>query len=401
MIKINKILALLLSGLIIIVSPRAFKAQNDINLKIENSEQINLCGADRDKRVIITLYIGKILQSDSLFGFNGQLNYNPEKIQFHTALPINTLAEFFEYNRADFNQKGKIIFTASQWMSNIPISGDRPLFAFLGNYIGTCPDTSWVNLDFIEFTDEFKKTIKDVSNGLVKAEILFDENHYLKTYFDTDTLEFLEKDSTKNIQVVFDIKPGLRLSSLQINIENENPNQFEIYDISSLNDYIKIDSIEKIEGKIQLFLSVLNDTIAGVNLKLTIIEKYKSDNIAKLNIEPVKINDCSCISKLLNAYAFMKSNKIDTTPTSIYDDNISYKETKYIIHENYIIVSNENKTIQEIIITNLLGNVIKDFKIENEQQIQINTDILDDGIYFFNIVKKNNNREIKKFIKIK
>jgi hypothetical protein len=155
-IKINKILALLLSGLIIIVSPRAFKAQNDINLKIENSEQINLCGADRDKRVIITLYIGKILQSDSLFGFNGQLNYNPEKIQFHTALPINTLAEFFEYNRADFNQKGKIIFTASQWMSNIPISGDRPLFAFLGNYIGTCPDTSWVNLDFIEFTDEHK-----------------------------------------------------------------------------------------------------------------------------------------------------------------------------------------------------------------------------------------------------
>lgn len=397
--KITKYLAFLLSVLLLNSNPGAIKAQNEVTLKIENTEQIDLCGADRNKRVIITLYMGKILPSDSLFGFNGQLLYNPDKIQFHTALPINTLAEFFDYNKAEFSERGKIIFNVSQWLSNYPISGNRPLFAFLGNYLGKCPDTSWVNLDYIEFTNEFKKTIKDVSNGLVNAEILYDDTRYLQTKFEVDTLEFLKDDQEKNIRIVFDVKPGLRISNLKLNIENENPSQFDIVQINSLNEYIIIDSVQENDGKIELYLSILNDTLAGIDLNLNIMEKFKSDTISQLSIEPTQVNECTCVSKLVGSNCFLKSNKIDTIPSWINFEDDSSKELNIDYKNNYLTIQNNNGNVQQVIITNLLGMNLMTYKPEDKVEIKINTELLTSGIYFVYIVKNNNKREIKKLIK--
>lgn len=398
-LKITKYLAFLLSVLLFNSNPGAIKAQNEVTLKIENTEQIDLCGADRNKRVIITLYMGKILPSDSLFGFNGQLLYNPDKIQFHTALPLNTLAEFFDYNKADFSEKGKIIFTVSQWLSNIPISGDRPLYAFLGNFLGICPDTSWVNLDYIEFTDEFKKTITEVSNGLVNAEILYDDSRYLQTKFEIDTLEFLKDDQEKNIQVLFDVKPGLRINNLKLDIENENPSQFDIVQINSLNEYLIIDSVQENDGKIEAYLTILNDTLAGINMNITIIEKFKSDTLSQLSITPTQVNECTCVSKLEGSHCFLKSHKIDTIPSWINLQEDKFKELNIDYKNNCLTIHNNVGNIQQVIITNLLGINIMTYKPENELEIRINTELLTSGIYFVYIVKNNNKREIEKLIK--
>ena len=67
------------------------------NLEIQDKNPIDLCGKEFQKQVIIAPYMGGIIKSDNLIGFEMSLNYDPTIVKMNQKLFINTVANLFEY----------------------------------------------------------------------------------------------------------------------------------------------------------------------------------------------------------------------------------------------------------------------------------------------------------------
>jgi len=146
---------------------------------VYSQRQIDVCGDASSKQVVAVIGLGIVKTKDSLFGCNFQLTYNHDKIKFSSALYLNTLSEFFEFQQVGFTEDGKIIGAVTTF-GNIPVAGDLPLIAFLGKYLDNCPDTSLITIDYLEFTDEYKKVISKYIPGIITGNLLQHDIYSLK-----------------------------------------------------------------------------------------------------------------------------------------------------------------------------------------------------------------------------
>ena len=381
------------------------KAQDTAHVLLKNYETIDVCGSSDDKECTISIGIGEVKPEDEFYGFTFEASYNREKFIFNQPLYINTLAQFFDDDKRNiqFLDSGLIRGFAGTF-SSTSVYGNMPLIAFKGRYIGQCPDTSSVRLNWLELTDEFKRVVDDKNKFvLVKTEILDKPNRSITAGFSADTVLFGEADSIGIASAILNVTNNTNLENIVLDVVTDDSENFRIIDtVNIISDKIFIDSTVKIGNVLRIFITTLDDL--GIDTVFTVkikeLKRNKEGLIKELKIKPIMTNECACIVKLEEGNAIIKGNLQKDTTGTVYYEIENKSINSYYDEINDRIVIKSDKEIKEIRIFDMIGNLIKKISVsEIDKYAEIEADGMNTGIYLVSV--KNINNEIKNIVMIK
>lgn len=392
---ISSIIALL--WLVPFGAGQELKAKDTVWARTVSKRVVDVCGQRKDQ-VIVVIDLGKIVKTDSLFGCNFQLSYDSTKLRFHSALYLNTLAEFFEFKQVGFFRDGHIRGAVAT-LGMQPVAGDRPLVGFLGDFIGDCHDSVMILFDYLEFTDEFKKKII-YENGFVAAVTADKPDRYFQLTADSDTtvIDTLENEASFAIGA----KQGIDsiVKKLEMRLEMKNFDNFYVKSLEPADtNLLKIDSIDIADTAVYVSFFV-NGVVNNKNIAIVdLVEKEKAEEVAEILIKPVGIDDgCSCFSRLLGDVHYVKSaqRKKDTIMT--VDRGMDGEITDNYYSASNIWFINSKSEPYRVMIYDILGNLMVDRR-SYAGISRISLDGFSNGVYYGII--QNSKTLIKRKILIK
>ncbi|MBI5325422.1 MAG: T9SS type A sorting domain-containing protein [Ignavibacteriae bacterium] len=398
----KKIIGFWLLLLIIIGSNQMLKAQDTAHVLLISDSKIDVCGNIYDKEIVVYISIGEVKPSDGFYGFDFEVSYNRSKFIFNEGLYMSTLASFFDEDKrsVEFWESG-LIKGYGVTSSSYSIYGDMPLIAFKGRYLGNCPDTSYLRLKSLNFTEEYTKVFDSTEKYLlVKTEILDKPNRSISAGFSTDTIMFNEADSIGIATAKINVTNNLRLENIEFEIVTDSAENFRIDTVTSVNSKLNIDSTFKTGNTLIIYTTVFDELADDSIFAIKIKDLKRNGEIKELKLTPLKVNDCACIKKLAEGKIIAKGNKPkDTTNTGNIEIENKIINGYYSEIKDKIIIESESE-IREVIIYNMLGNLIKNIIVSDiNKNAEIEANGLPAGIYLVAVRDKKN--EIKKIVMIK
>lgn len=382
-------------GLLLILLISSLSAQNNekITPTLTGVNKIDICGSKSEQEFTVLLTIGEIKRSDSLFGYNFEIKYDPTKIKFKFISTIGTLSEFFEIKQFTILEKDSAIRGTAGHLNPFlsPVQGNLPLLALLGEWVGKCNDTTELKLSYIEFTDEFKKGLNEPQNLKIWAEVADKPDRKLVAKFIQNELLF--NDNNDKIAKMFLSSNGNKVNWIKINLHTNNT-LFQIEDIYSnkneniswiyLNDStnVLINLLPR-ENNVEdtLFIRVKNNCAIG----------YNEGNIT---ISQISINECDCIKNYEYNQLTMISDIPDTTT------GINLKDDLVIDYQKNcecFIIRNDNANKMKINIYDIYGRSMYK-NLFYDEFIRIDARNFPNAVYFFEIISQDK-RMIKNLIK--
>jgi len=340
-------------------------------LSIYGSLKIDVCGNANQKQFILVMSIGKVLRSDSLYGFNYQISYDTGKVKFTDALYLNTLSEFFEMKSATFNAKEGKINGYAITLGMEPVYGDRPLIAFNGFWKTDCPDSAVFRIDYIEFTDEFKIVIDTLKSVTLYGDVFYSKDRILEVSTKRDTIEIQNPEAILDMEIK--IPKQSRLENVVLNVYYP----FEKMSIDSatlLDGNLELLFIEKNNGNVKVHLANKDDN--GVVNSIRFYSTISSVNeYHKITFVPEFENYCKCVSGYSSDSLLV----------------IYHKQIYKIEEENNL---NDIDGIYYVYIFDLLGNLVKMEELSGNRYDFLGDKLkkLPNGTYF--LVKCNEKLEV-------
>ncbi|NLO19780.1 MAG: hypothetical protein GX121_07900 [Ignavibacteria bacterium] len=371
-----------------------------MTVQLKSNNLVDVCG-NKKNSVIVYIDIGNILKSDSLAGYNFELLYNDEKLKFNTALATGSLTEGISAKDFNFADPGKIFGYALK--TNGLIEGNKPLIAFLGDYKGDCPDSAFVNISFIEFTEYFKKKADTLKNCFVEALVFEKDERFLSSQFELDSIIIPFEENTVSSKVMIYSYDDARLDTVDFQINISDIERFEVQSISSNTDNIEILDFNSETGILRTVVdaSIKEDDWFIIELN----EKLKDENSVQLNIAPIKINDCSCISFLRGSKQILKSEIKDTTSTedttanSVYIKHFKEIESFYNKALEEFVILDKNMELESVSLMTLEGKILQKKDLLNRQnRYSIDVSNYANGLF---LVQLKNRNVIKNILLIK
>lgn len=376
---------------LLVANNHILKAQKEINVIIEQNKKVNLCKYRGDE-IILTIDVGEITPNDRFFGYELGLSYDNTKVKFDKFLPNGTMTEFFDIDKRGMNviTEGNVSTLdvyAVTFSINNSISGDRPLVAFGGKFIGDCNDSALINIDWIEFTDEFTPTISGIENHFIEVDALTDSTLFIQADI-LDLIDTLKYQQSKNYLLSIDKNNSFLINEFILSFEVGEG--FEIGNVNVTTDKIETYLIEKTTNKIEYLIknSSFEDIENILSLEITNISTEKFHH-AKANMKLEILDSCSCITSFDDTHDLIGAYD---EPTNVSDyQNFSIKHLDRVIQ-----LSSQNNKLKIIEIFNLLGQKIIQYH-SYEQFIEIDLSELKSGIYFLYITNDKTNK-IEKLI---
>jgi len=364
-------------------------SKDKVDVKLTSHYNLIYCENNLPKNeILLTIGIGEVKRIDSLYGLNFSIKYDNKKIRFESKVVLNTLAEFSTDNDVTFNlEPGKIL---GYFLSNQPVFGKRELIGFYGKYTGQMCDSALVEIEYVEFTDDFKKEVDRLDTIWIKP-IKYDykDTKINVNISNLDTIEY-NPNMINKIEGSLNLNNSVYLDYLSYKI-NFNDN----YNIANFNindNHFELVEKDYLSGNSTVLFTVKNKlNKINNNLKLFEIDYNKKDlnksDTTLLNIIPLQLNNCICtdFNTLSTTEKYIKYFKKDTT-SSVVDDNnkydIYYDVTNNLLHFQNI-EFNANSTIQ---LFNYNGTKIYENELNKEKYINLN---LNNGLYFVIISSSN------------
>ncbi|MCS7176136.1 MAG: T9SS type A sorting domain-containing protein [Candidatus Kapabacteria bacterium] len=240
---------------------------------------------------------------DSLMGFNLAIRFNPEKLRFHTMLTAGTLAELMEQRgfSAPHGEIRAYAFTLSR-----TVAGSRPLVAFLGDYQLKCPDTTHVQLQYVEFNEEFERrrvVVVDTLPKTIEARILDAPTRILGTQVTPSEWRVTEVDTVFTLSVRLDYDTAHELGRVATYVVGM-PHWLRFVDASS-------DSVtweQRGDTGVVRWTAEHGDPLS---LSFAVVER-RSDT-AVLYFSTVPLEPCACVVR----WSVDSVNIINTTPVGV------------------------------------------------------------------------------------
>lgn len=375
------------------------RAEDTIKAKVNSYQIVDACGNTKDQ-VVISIDLGKIVKADSLFGCNFQLSYDSTKLKMHSGLYINTLAEFFEFKQVGFLRSGKIIGVVATNFSSPQVTGSLPLIAFLGDYLTSCKDSVEVRIDYLEFTDEFKKPVV-YQSGYVIAEPQKVNDLYIKVYPKVDTNSFAKDSSEIEIILICEHKPDTVVSRLAFTMKVENSKKYMIKNAEvQSTDIIKAESIQILNDSLIVKLLV-NGRIDGKPLlKVRVAKNYIDSAKTSYKLDVKEIDECACATRFIPGNGILATEEDNHDTTGVENQNLSQIQGLFYnwITDEFLIRADE--IIQRIEIYSILGEKLYDRAGFEEKFLVVPGYGLSNGYYIAILEFLDRRKEKKILIKI-
>ncbi len=376
--------------------------QEEIIARLDSYYKINVCG--NRKEALILVEIGPVARSDSLIGFDFEVSFDSTKFKFSPVpITISTMAEFFEFVNIRQDPLDKSILTGyGVNLSFRPVAGNGRLIGFIGDYIGPeCPDTSIINFVSINFNEEFKREVVGYEDGVVVSYIKDDD---MLLYVDilSDSLKF--KDTT-TVELIAEIVTSdtEKLDFAEFEIEVAAAANYDISEVNPISGDIEISEFSKLNGKYYFRVDFAGAILGNQKIALIVNEVKKDSIVTSLTINPIKVNECACITNLEGDSSFLESFKAATDTTTAVADNREEKdkiEAYYDSYSNKIVVKSENNLIYKVRIYDLQGRLAGSFGDENyndenyrngnySNYVEYESDHLGRGVYILVVTQSN------------
>ncbi len=379
-----------LAGLLIliIISPVRLKG-NEVTAKIDKINDFIICSKLIDNAVVLTIDIGPVLKSDSLYACNFEIEYIPELIRLGGLLTYSTLAEGLseDYKAAQGDSTTRTI--RGFFYSNYILYGNKPLFALRVELIDTCyKGVIPFKLKYLEFTDEFQKKITTYTS--VDVIVLQNDTSYIKVEIPFDSL-FFEIDDIISLPISVSESNYRNVKSGMIEISNMNLDNYEILSLDYDNKIIEAANINTNDSglEIEFTKSKVISTPTNFFLRLRLKNKLK-DFSDKIEANIKLFDDCNCSSKsYFDSVVF--NYKFKDTISGKVDENIDGK-INFFNGKLEIMSENEVKSIELI---NIIGENIEKISVNNRNYYIDLNERLSNGTYFL-IINTDLNKIRKK-----
>lgn len=342
---------------------------------------INNCNND-NTRFTFSINIGEVKTTDSLFGFDFVIKYDANKIRILNALTGNTLSQGFEETGFSFAYEGNKIkgYATTMKFNIVPPSGNLPLIAFFAEWIGQnkCNDSSTIEIINLEFTEEFKKEIKQFQSGTIYSIFKPNEDKIVVLKPKYSNIQLKKNQNTFINSYLLELPENSKTDNIKIIFKETNPAKIKnviLKDITTQFELIKQNEINLRLGN--------NSYSTEFDIEFEYIENSIKNTV---EIEKIEYSDCSCISGYQANYFTIEQDT--TTPNSIANATV-YK----IINNQLQINGNE---IQNIKLVDMLGQTLYEANINDHTNIDLSN--LSANLMFL-IISSNNKVEIKKIYK--
>jgi len=378
---LNMIFAL---GLLIILSSSQAKSK-EYKLELLDLNSIDLCGKEFQKEVIIAPTIGNILRSDSLIGFELSLSYDPAVIKMNKILTINTHADGFQYTQMHTDgETGEIVFEGAVDLKGFPkpISGDRPLIGFGGNFIGDCFDSTVVKVNYFFTFDDFKGSVDADSELEIIGSIVDKPTRAISFEIMEDHIN-LKKDSITKVNVNLDLgeMSSLEYWKIKANIDSDSV-RIDSVNVKGAAELIDVTNSEDNGYYIELKVNDATD----VGFELSLLSSKIDSSEVRLDLETVETTECICATNFPNYdKTFYNLETEDTT------SSVDYSLMDYTF-ENGILFSKSNSI--NIDVYSIVGRRV-DSKVCNVNDVY-DLNLLGKGIYIIKVTTDNVTKIYKK-----
>jgi hypothetical protein len=340
------------------------------------SLKIDVCGNENQKEFVLVMDIGKVNPEDSLFGFNFEINYEPEKVAITDPLYINTLSEYLSDKQVTVDSKNGKIRGYAITMGFVPVYGQKPLIAFLGKWLQPCPDSASFGVSYIEFTDEFKGVVENYKPAVLYGEIASEPERIFSTQFSVDSIV---NELNFSFDINIKIPANSRLKNFELDLSRDNGN-ITLDSVYSVTNGVEVLLLETTESGYKIHCNIVNDD--GSNQVLKVFGKIDgTDVMDTLYVEPVFDEECKCI--------------VGSSTDEVF---IKYAKIGYVFEDKD---KNENINIDDVVAVYLIDLLGKVTKLERDalrnMEHLLKREV--DGIYFV-VVETNKKVYYKKMIKI-
>lgn len=356
------------------------------NLDLLDMNPIDLCGKVFQKDVIIAPSLGTIVKSDSLVGFEIVIEYNPDVVQMNQQLYTNTMSQFFKFKNTTFDkERGEIImegYVSFDAFPN-PVSGDYPLVAFGGTFVGDCDEDAEFKVKYFYPIDGFKGEVDTINNISIKG-IIADKPERKLGFIIDDSERYIKSDSSISIDVNVDlgIMESLDYWQTRVTIDKDSLNLSEVIGTNS----ILVEKVTKEEHNSYLIDLKIVDS-EELSFKLNITSNKKDSALVNIKMETVENTDCICATNFPES-SFEISN-LETKDTVII---ASVNKVDDLVYNNGVIRSQGKRLTVEVY--NYTGLMI-DSEVCDFNKVY-DTKLLKQGIYFIKVTDGNNTEILKK-----
>ncbi len=353
----------------------------DVKARLKSHYSTKVCGTAKEKEYLITVGVGEVKKTDSLYTFDVLLRFNSDDITFEGPVYMNTLVENIFYRKVSIGHEPNTIRAFA--FSDDPFVGNKELIGFIGKVKSDCEKPIELIIEEIEFNDDYKKSYSYDSSFTFTPVRIVDQNKRVVVNSDTDTVHFEMDDRNKSVNISAGINPYTGLDELFFDIVlNDEANKTIIKSIESISDDVSVDYINELtknhyEVKLNIFEEINGKEILKVNFE----DENKTDEVLMKTLK-VSIRDfgnCHCYSEFVEKDITLVS-KSDTVEVSV-DDKFDVLDIMY--RDSKIFVSNKSrKFIKSIEMYDLLGNrmLIKDLNVSSDVEFPING-YLNNGLY--------------------
>lgn len=361
----------------------------DFTISIEQNRIADICddilnGTDysKSRKVVLSINIGRVDVSDSLFGLTLYMKYNSDLWYFDTAIKEGTLSESFKDGQITAEEQGgEYILGSIGSISNFynPIHGDAPLIKLAFYYLGDCPDTSMIVLEELSFTSECKIPYFKDDTSYVYANVADGEERFAKLEYEEYNKVFPQEGSLSN-SLIFDLPEDANVESLEVSIDKKTEFNYSNF-LSS--ESLEILETNDMEDHILLKLKKTADT-EQYFIKYDMTRTADADFNHVIQAKITNLNECNCAKTIYDT-----EQNVSYTKTSVEDSN---EQLNYEICDGFIKILSPESTVE---VYDLKGNCTKYLNTDN---ISFNDKV--NGLYFV-IIKAQNKIEKIRYLNIK
>lgn len=369
------------------------KAQPLDTISVVSSFKVDLCDIVSDAnpyqgKVQLFIDMGSVSPTDSLFGYDFELQYDPDKIALNAPLYFNTLTEYMDDKEISFMQDTGLALGYGLSMSIYnPVWGARKLVAMRGDYLGTCPDTTEVKINYIEFTEEFTRKINGYKDAKVISYIPFSEARYFYLV-PSEFYDRIEIDSLGSAVLGISASTISEHNVYEFNVTINKPTgNFYIDSVHIMSDKVALNSKEETEETIVMNFSAFENLNDEIIFELIVQNYHNTDAEENIYIEVELLDNCSCVTNVKGTKINMKSNYAEES-TSVADD-VNGIRYDYNQHTEILTIESDNNVFTEVNVYSIQGQLLKTMNV-NSGSLSLTTENMTNGLYVYQLITANN-----------
>ncbi|MDX9791716.1 MAG: T9SS type A sorting domain-containing protein [Candidatus Kapaibacterium sp.] len=375
-----------LSAVILIAGYRINLA-NVSHVKMTNHFNTKVCGSLQDKDILITIGIGDVAISDSLFAYEFLVEYDTLRFKFTGAVYQNTMAEYTKYRNVSLVEEVGFI-RAYAFIDPNPFAGNRELIGFVGRLTDDCAEPVEFKIIDCDLTDDYNKEYSIDSVLSVGPVKIIDDEKIVELDIDRNNLLF-DSVSVQAVNVSLNINPYDDLDELSILITNLNDLFFDIESVESVHEYVTVSDYYKISNDSMLVkLNLFGAPDGEPTLRINLSEIYKDTvNVSSIvRFQPLDFGNCNC-------YSDFKSSIIDVTSLKkVSDSTVDVVEIReddlidiFFSTGKIDIINHDNLLLNSIEMYNINGQKIFNSNYLNQTEYSLNTSNFNNGLYLLRL----------------